>query len=307
VIGEVVLGVIAIIVGVGVILKLIREDLIYGYFVAIGVLIALPFVLGFKLLKGADLIFHLLLNVLWIILKAFTKGLLFLLIITPLAFIMLISNTVPYIGERVLKFDSWVRDTIDFSGLAEETRSSRRMMVEIVAEEDSRVPEFNEEEEFREAMKQAKERGKRKLSVGESVLSVGIGGILLASQFYGFSLFQTRLFGVTTAFLIQVGLFVITVSILYRVPILSFLAFSGDEEFSSPQEWDAALSYQKAISQVGIMQIFSFIFVLARSLSKADSETIQKALNERYEGTFTSSMKIAWREIRQSQEADEND
>lgn len=304
---KIVIGLLSILLAVGLLLKLLREDLLLTYFKIIGSLIALPFVLAIMTLWAVFGIFRLIRGLLGISLLALAKSAIFLIAVIPLAFIILVSYFVPHIGGGVLKIDSWVRENLDFSAFVEETRYSRRMMVEILAEEDRQELEYTDESEYREEFAQVKERGERRLSIGESVLSVCIGGILLASQVFDFSLFEASIYGVSATIIIQIALLVITVSILYRVPILSFLTFNGDEEFSSLQEWDVALAYQKAVSRVGIVQFLILMVVLAMRLMSADRTTIRKALNVQHKEGFLDSMKTGWREIRESRKENNDD
>ena len=173
------------------------------------------------------------------------------------------------------------------------------MMVEIVAEQDERTPEYESENRYQDELVRAKERGKEILSTGESVLSLFIGGGLLVSQVYGFKLNRSNFYGFTASVAIQIGLFVVAVSILYRVSILDFLSFTGDEELSSIDEFDAALSYQKGITRVRFLQLLTFMFVLAMKLSNANRETVRATLALYYDNdtTFLESMTFAWEQL----------
>lgn len=294
------LVILGILIAIGIILGVFREDWLSGYLLAVSFAIAFPLVILLKIISALFALVRLFWELLGITLKAGAKTVAFVVISAIPVLVIGLTYFVPHVGRAIQKLNAWLEQFIDTSSLISECRYSRRMMVEIVAEQDDRTPRYELEDRYREELVQVKESGQEILSAGESVLSLFIGGGLLVSQLYNVPLKDVNFYGFTADIAIQIGLFVIAVSILYRVSILDFLSFNGEDEFSSLEEFDAALSYQKGVSRVGFIQILTLLFVLAMRFTKSDRKTVRATLALYYDNdtSFIESMTFAWETLR---------
>lgn len=294
-----VLLILGVVLAIGILLEITREDWFSTYLTIIATVITFPIVASFRVVAIAFMLIQLFWKLSILFLKSIAKAVLFGIAGIVLSVIIGVSYFVPHIGGRVLWVEKRLRRTIDISRLVDECRFTRDMMIEIVAEQDTRFYKYESEDRYRKGLKEVKEVGEKKLSLGESALSLFVGGVLLVSQVHQVQLLQTGFYGFAIVHVIEAGLLIIAISIIYRASILEFLTYSGDEEFSSLAELDVALSYQKAISRVGIIQLLTFMIVLGMRFSSANRERISSVLNLYYgDKTFLESMRFAWREIR---------
>jgi len=262
---------------------------------------ALPLVIVGAVLKMLYHLFRAGGVILWAFVKALSKTAVFLLTVAPVTLIIGSSSFIPHFGRQIQRINQRAEDSISFSRLRDEAQFTRELLVEIITEVDEPEPEYDSKDEYRARFVEVKEQGKTWMAAGESVLSLFIGGILLISQVYGFSIFQANLYGVTVGLATQVALFIIAVSIMYRVSIMELLAYTGDEEFSSCAEMDVALTYQRAISRAGFMQYLMFLLVLAVRLSNADRQVIRDVLDAKYSGdSIWESMQLGWERLTDS-------
>jgi hypothetical protein len=304
--GQVLLVLTAVAVVTGILIRLIKPDWLDRYLTLIAFTIALP--ISGIILVGY-LAYHLIRAIAyigWAFARPIGKSIAFAVIAVILATITAVSSFVPHVGNAVQSLSERLKRPFSSSKWAEENRFTRGMMVKIVAQEDDRTPEYEKEEQYEEKLVQVREEGKRRLAVGESALSLCIGGLLLISQVTGFSLFQTRVLGLTAAHGIQAALFLLAISILYRVSLLNFLAYTGDEEFDSIPEMDVALSYQKAVSRVLFIQILGVLLVLAMVTVNTDRELIQSVLRDYYSGnSLLGALRTGYDEWKQQNNDDE--
>lgn len=297
---KLILPILGILVCLGVIFRIVDEGWFTNFLIVIGVVIALP--ISLLLIISRFLVF--ISRIFWSIGKissrAILKTLVFLIIMTPVFMIFLLTSFVPIVGKRVQALNTRVHEHFDTLRGVEKGLPIRGTMVDILTEYDTQPLQFDSVEEYRDELKLVKERGERRLAVGESIISVSLGGALLISQVHGFDLFQSIVYGFRTVFFLQFGLFLIAVSVLYRVSILDILSYSGDEEFDRIEEIDAALSYQKGVCYIGFLQLLAFMLVLAMKFTNADGEVVDAVLRAYYGNqSFYDSMKLGWRRLRE--------
>lgn len=299
VIDKVIVFVSGAILAIGVVIAVYREDWLSSYIAVVGLAITLPIVLGIKAVHMVFVLFKLVESLAWMLLRAGAKFIVFIAVTAVVSIIIAASYFVPHIGRVVQTANKAVRDNLDTTALLTELRHTRRMMIEIIADQDDRSPKLSSEDQYREELVRVVDDGTRALGAGEGMLSLTIGGTLLISQIYDYQLFQAVSYGVSVASLIQFGLFVIAVSVLYRVSLLDFLAFSGNEEFASLAEMDVALTYQQAISRVGFIQHLMFLVVFGLRLMSADRRIVRLALSLRYNVDTTTQewIQALWQEL----------
>lgn len=286
-----VLIIFAVVLGVGVVIAVFKQDWLTYYFICIMFVVAVPIALAWKILQVFAALARLFWSLFTTLVRSVLKSAVFVSISVPSLFLMF-SILPELIGRVVNKVNSRVDEVLKSSTLNSEIRRTRRMLVEIVTEEDDQDPEYSDEDRYREEMQNAKDHGKHVLAAGDTFLSITIGGLLLVSQFYQLQLFQ----GLAAAGLVSTGLFAIAVSVLYRVSLLDYFAFSTDASFSSLEEMDVALSFQKAVSSLVSFQYMLFVIVLALRISRVDMEVVEKILRFYYrsENSYIDTMKYAW-------------
>jgi len=209
----------------------------------------------------------------------------------------LISFVVPHVGDRAQSLKGHIRSSLVISNLVLQSEKMRDIMIEIVAEEDSRDLDFDNPEQYREELTSVKEDGKRRLETGESVLSISLGAVLLGMNIVGLELLEATILGYSATFLIQIWLLAITVSIVYRTTALEFLAFSSDDTFDSLERMDAALGYQKGVSLVGFAQGLTFCVMFTAAISRVKYDIINTALRAKY--TDKPWVSLAWKQLRE--------
>jgi hypothetical protein len=155
-------------------------------------------------------------------------------------------------------------------------------MIDVVAEEDDRDLEFTEPEMYRSELNQIREDGKRRLESGETFFSVSLGLVLLASQLAGVELLQSSIYVVPVSVIVEIWLLAISLSIIYRTSVLEFLCYDSDREFESLGKMDAALSYQKGVTLVGIVQGLTFVVAFAAAISQVRYGLIERILKRKY-------------------------
>jgi len=271
-----------LIIVIGILIRLLKPDWRETYLICVGILFAIPIGAAIVLYR----ILRSIIGLLWFFAKPIGKAMLFIIVAIILIPVTLITSFVPHIGSKSKSFNKLIMRTIGVSKWGSGNRLIRSTIVEIAASDHDRKLEFEREEEYREAFQQVKEQGKRKLAVGESALTIFVGVVLLASQVTGFSLLQSRIYGVSVTLGIQVILLFIALSIVYRVSILEFLAYSGGEEFESIPEMDAALSYQKLVSNIAFIQLLNFLLVIGIWMVNIDRHIIREAIKD-YSGNMT--------------------
>ncbi|WP_156184206.1 hypothetical protein [Halostagnicola sp. A56] len=205
------------------------------------------------------------------------------------------SFFVPFIGEKASSWRASLKRGLVASYIIVQVRKMRGILVSIVAEEDDRDRDFEDIERYRLELTQVKQDGKNRLEMGETLLSLLLGAVLLLSNLVGFELLQTSISGIQVDFLVQGWLFLISISIMYRSSLLELLSYRSNEDFDSLNEIDAALGYQKAISLVGFIQGLMFLVVFIASITKLKHRFIEKVLRMKYNnGPWVS---YAWNKI----------
>jgi hypothetical protein len=217
-----------------------------------------------------------------------------------LGVVYLLSSVVPFLGERTAFLGRWVGERVYPRYLILRVRRSRDMLVELIAAEDSRDLDFDEVEQYREALAEVKESGTRRLERGETVLSLALGALLIGSQAAGVRVFQVSMYGVPLSLLVELWLLVLAASIVYRVSVLEFLAYPEDTEFESIEEFDAALGYQKGVSLQGSFQVLFVLMMFIWVVSNVRDELVRTVLREKYsrELGLIEMLPFAWRELR---------
>lgn len=284
----------------GVVLAVVRQEW-FGYYViavavVIGFFIGTPIVLAYKLSR-------------WIWQAVFSKilkAVIFLgsmTIVTPVVFV---TAGIPRLGawfsEQKDRVTSIVTRLIELPKLGEELQDIRGMMIRVLVKVDDPKPEHSEPEPYQEELREIRKKGESRLNTGETVLSLSLGALMLVSQIWQLGIFQISFYGTAAEFVIQAGLFVIAVSIGYRVAVMDFLSFSGGEEFQSLKEMDVAVSYQKGVCSVAFIQhLMSMVFVVA-VLSKLKKDLAEDLLRIHYAGTsYRETMKEGWRRLNETQ------
>jgi hypothetical protein len=227
----------------------------------------------------------------------FLKSVVISTLVTLLGLIYLISFVVPHVGDRAQSLKELVRGSLVTSYLVLQSEKMRDIMIEIVAEEDSRDLDFDNPEQYREELTSIKKDGKKRLETGESVLSISLGAVLLGINISGLELLEATIWGYSATFLIQIWLLAITVSIVYRTTALEFLAFSSDDRFDSLEQMDAALGYQKGVSLVGFAQGLTFFVVFTAAISRVKYDLISAALRAKY--TDKPWVSLAWKQLKE--------
>lgn len=199
-----------------------------------------------------------------------------------LALIYLTTYIVPYLGEKAGGWKESITNGAAVLHFTIQVRRMREIMVNIVAEEDDRDLNFEDPQKYRTELKRVKQDAKNRLETGETLLSILLGVVLLSANVAGVRLLQSSIYDIPVQLLIEGWLLVIAVSIIYRSFALEFLAYSSEEDFDSMNTMDAALSYQKGISLVGILQGLMFLLVFVAAISRVKFDLIEDALRAKY-------------------------
>jgi hypothetical protein len=203
--------------------------------------------------------------------------------LVALVIVYLITFVVPYIGQYTLKIQSRMESNISTS-LLDRALSLRQIMVRIAAKHNDHDLAFEECDQYREELTRVKQRGKTRLDTGETVLSVVLSAILLGGTVSGVDIFQQTVYQYSISTVIEIWLLIIAVSIIYRSTVLDLIAYSGDAEFESPDEMDAALSYQKGVSLHGYFQVLASGLLLAFMSTRISNNLMEELLEKKYTG-----------------------
>ena len=281
-------------------LRVVRAEWFDYYLMAIGFAIGLfvigPVYVAYKLLQW-----------IWrVVVSKILKTIVFLLwilLITPIVFV---TAGIPWIGKGFLKLKDWVialvAALVELPKLGKELRDVRGMMIRIHVEVDDPEPELSDPEPYEKKLRSIRKNGENKLNTGETMLSLSLGALMLISQIWEIGVFQISLFGVVAEFVIQVGLLVIAVSIGYRVAVMDFLSFSGDEDFHSLKQMDVAVGYQRGVCSIAFFQHLMSMIVLVAVLSKWKKDLTEDLLRLHYSGlSFYKTMKEGWKRLNEAQ------
>lgn len=221
------------------------------------------------------------------------------------------SYCIGYRGNSVdrkwfLKLKGWVialvTALVELPKLGKELRDVRAMMIRVLVEVDDPEPDLSEPEPYQKKLRRIRKSGENRLNTGETMLSLSLGALMLISQIWEMGIFQVNFFGVVAEFVIQVGLLVIAVSIGYRLIVMDFLSFSGDEDFHSLKEMDVAVSYQKGVCSVAFVQHLMSMIVLVAVLSRLKKDLAEDLLRIHYSGlSFYKTMREGWRRLNETQ------
>lgn len=288
---------------VGLLLAVLQREWFMYYIVVIALILALPLSLAYLMYRSALGIGNLLFVVLKMFSKATIKTIIFFFITIPSTLAILSTTYLPRLGQSVLRLDEFILNATNL-GLVENLKFARTTMVEIIVDEREIEPRYSAIELYRDKFEKTKKEGAKMLSAGDTILSISLGGLLLISQVYQLGIFQTAIYGHTAAIVIQIGLFILTLSILYRTFILDFIAFEGNKEFNSVEEADVALSYQKAVSRVATVQSLTVLILFALRISNVDQDIVKSTLRFYYrdDTNFADAMWFAWGKLRTSAE-----
>lgn len=251
---------------IAVVLFFINYRWLEKYAMFFGVIIAVP-------LKVAAVL-------LMVIAKSTVKSVAAVVVMAIVTVMFLFSGVATFVGGIALLADSRLEGSVEESSVVDEAEAIRDMLVETQLEMDDEPPKFDSEKQYREKFEEFPKKTKSKLETGEWMLSVIIGGMLLIMQQENIQIVQDAVFGYSIGSLVQWVLFLVALSITYRVAILDLLAYDGDEEFSSLREMDVAYSYQQMVSLTGIHSLLTFFMVIAKYFSDVSLETISSAVRD---------------------------
>lgn len=300
-----ILAIIAAVIAISLLLTLLRREWVEYYLIAIATLIALPFSAAYLLYiftLGLGRLFFVLLK---IFSKAVAKTIGFLLIATPSTLAIFSTTGLPRLGKRILWLDKLLLNATNLN-LVDNLEFARATMIGAIVDESEIEPQYSSIKPYREEFDKVKKEGVEMLSVGDTILSISLGGLLLISQVYRLGIFQIDIYGRTAAVIIQIGLFILTLSILYRMFILDFLTFDGGEEFESVEEVDVSLDYQRAVSRIAIVQSLMVLMLFALQISSVNRRIVESTLRFHYkdDAGLIGLTQFAWREL-QGDGADE--
>jgi len=171
------------------------------------------------------------------------------------------------------------------NALKQEAAFARRSLVEIMGQ-DNREIEFDTIAEYKTAIEEAKQSGNAHLSLGEGILTIAVGTLLLISQYYRLNLFGSILFGIRAGYIVQALLLALAISVAYRILMLRLLSFTGEETFSTLSEADVALKLQRGVSHIGFIMMYMFLIALALSLARVSRELIRESLEMIHEDEY---------------------
>jgi len=217
---------------------------------------------------------------LFVISKSVGKSIAAVLVMGVVTVMFVFSELATLIGGVAIRADARLENRFDSSPVVREAEAIRDMLVQTQLEIDDEPPEFDSEEEYREKLEEVPKKAKNRLETGEWMLSVVIGGMLLIMQRENVQVVQDTVLGLSLGSMVQWGLFLVALSITYRVAILDLLAFERDEDFSSLQEMDIAFSYQKMVSLSGLPSLLTFFMVIAKYFSNLSLDTVHSAVRD---------------------------
>ena len=264
-----------------------NQDYLWRYISFLGTVIAFPLKL---LVKAMAYCVFILLALMYIIaslgktfVKASLKSAMFIALIIPIIIAFLVSTLLPFLGAGTQTLNQRISQYLPSSNLAEEAQAARKIMIEIIVEIDDRNPRFEKEDTYRDEIDTLQTTGEERLRIGESILSICIGGLLLISQSYRLALFDLEIFGHPIGLPIQASLYLLALSAIYRIAILDILSITPEEDFSSLEEFDVALSYQEGISKAGSIKFFAFVLALGMYISDVNRGLMRGVLKVRYD------------------------
>lgn len=224
-------------------------------------------------------------------------------VVLPVAALYVLSSIVPFIGRWTAPVESTLRDWLYSRGVERRVDWFRRLLVENVVEDGSQDPEFNTANEYRDELEAVKKEGKRRLERGETMLSLGLGAALLGGQVAGVEVLRASLYGVGVLFVVEVWLLAIAGSVLYRVAVLEVLSYSREVEFESVEKFDAALSYQRAVTQLSFIQILLLLVAVIQALGNYQESLVRSGVKKIRENQDISEVvTFLWQKI-QNQDA----
>ena len=262
----------------------------------IGLLLAAPIYLAYRLLRW-----------LWkTVVSKLLRSVVFVVSIIFVTPVVLVTAGIPWLGKWFLELKdrttSFVLGVVELPKLGEELQDVRGMMIRVLVEVDDPEPKHNEPETYREELREIRKNGESKLNTGETVLSLSLGALMLVSQFWQLGIFQVSFYGAAAEFVIQAGLFVIAVSIGYRVAVMDLLSFSGKEELQCLKEFDVAVSYQRGVCSVVFIQHLMSMVVLVAVLTKLKKDLAEDLLRIHYSGTsYRETMREGWRRLNETE------
>ncbi|TKX61130.1 hypothetical protein EXE48_08775 [Halorubrum sp. ASP1] len=299
---ETVLGAFVLIIAIGVLIGTVKPDYLSSFIVAIGLLIALPIVLLIKSVKLAvwlvAFFWTLFLNIGYLIGKSLLKFLVVTVVGIIQGSITVVTTPIKYIGRAAETGVQHIKNLEFNLGLLSNIISAREMMVDIIVDVDDVEAKLEKEDEYRDEFVRVKESGKNKLSFGEYTLSLSIGILLIITQALSIQPLGTTIRGIPLSLGIEIGLVLIAVSITYRIIIIEYLCYSGDEKFGSLEKMDVALSYQKGIANVGVVQFLSFLVYFGMYISDVDTDVLKPILKRYYrDENYIDAMRFAAEQI----------
>ncbi|WP_435346052.1 hypothetical protein [Haloarchaeobius sp. HRN-SO-5] len=243
------------------------------------------------------------------VVKGLVKGVGTVFLAVILGAVYLLTWVVPSIGGRIQRIRYWIDDGLIVSHFDSEARRLRGILVEIAAESDDREIEFDDPERYRTELSEVKEDAKTRLEDGETALSILLGAVLITAKVAGIQIFEIRLYGIPASLLVETWLLVIAVSIIYRVSIMDFLAYSPNHEFKSVKEMDTALAYQKAVCIVSVVQGLTLVMIFVYSVSNVRTSIVKSVLRNVYSDGMAARdwLPMAWRMLRENDEEDGSD
>lgn len=198
------------------------------------------------------LVSRLLLHILWLIFLGVVKLILLTLIGFIALFVYLVSAPISYFGRFSLgRYVSFlVVRILDEDRLAE----LRYDLVQTIFRLQNDRPKLESEEEYKEELRTIRQEAIEGIERGETVISVIFGFLLFIISIGELDIPVFDFFQLTISF-VEIYLFVLSVAVLYRVSFLDILAFSGDEEFDTLNEWDIAVTIQRGICQLKVVKL----------------------------------------------------
>lgn len=236
--------------------------------------------------------------------KGIVKSTLVVVFAIILGLIYAITIAIPFIGEKSQFVYEYCKSHYISSRWVGRSEEMRGLMVEIIVKHDPRELKFESEEDYRNELSRLKKEAERKLETGESVLALGLGFILLGSELVGFNVLRNQLFGYSVSLFVEAFLFMIAISIIYRVSILEFLTYSPNHDFSSIEEMDVALSYQKMVCLVDLIQGALVVLYIAYAMSNAKFETYKLVLEKKYaeDVGMIGLIPVLWENVRKKED-----
>lgn len=207
---------------------------------------------------------------------------------------------VPTVGRGALRAKRQVSKRLDLPAKAGDIRRTRAAFIDITAQR-ALDQEYEQTEEYEEAISRMLKRARSRLGAGQTVLSISLGVFLLAVNVLDLSL-QSQLFATIPVLRVIEGyVLLLSLSIIYRGVVMDVLAFEDVNEFDSLSQMEAALRFQQGICFVGRFQVLLYVFV-AFSVFKREKVEIAMHLvrKQHMEGYSPREMLMAgWTLVRE--------